>query len=93
MNLMNNETKLDVVFSDMFVGLKLLGRVQAEQRVDAIKVLSEKSKMLRRRHSKDLCGECYRICNIGLSMRYLKKTLYIDHLYSWKGEKQNVGVL
>jgi hypothetical protein len=75
MNLMNNETKLDVVFSDMYVGLKLLGRVQAEQRLHAIKLLSDKNKMLQSRCSKDLCGEYYRMCNISLFMRYLKKTL------------------
>ena len=36
MEFANNDTSLDLVFSDMYVGLKLLARVQAERRHNAI---------------------------------------------------------
>ena len=48
MHLLNNETKLDITLSDMYVGLRMLARVQAERRVDAIKTMAEKSKSLPR---------------------------------------------
>ena len=48
MHLLNNETKLDITLSDMYVGLRMLARVQAERRVDAIKTMAAKSKSLSR---------------------------------------------
>mmetsp|Transcript_31919 Transcript_31919/g.65102 ORF Transcript_31919/g.65102 Transcript_31919/m.65102 type:complete len:841 (-) Transcript_31919:700-3222(-) len=33
----NNDTKMDIVFSDLYVGLKLLARIQKERRLDAMK--------------------------------------------------------
>lgn len=46
MHLMNNETNLKIVLSDMYVGFKLLGRKQAERRIEAVTRLAHKSKLL-----------------------------------------------
>jgi hypothetical protein len=54
MHLMNNETKLDITLSDMYVGFCMLARVQAEQRVDAIKRMADDSKQL---HFQQLLGK------------------------------------
>jgi sn1-specific diacylglycerol lipase len=46
MYLMNNETKMDITLSDMYIGLRMLARVQSERRVDAIKRMAAKSKQI-----------------------------------------------
>jgi hypothetical protein len=43
MEFANNDTSLDLVFSDMYVGLKLLARVQAERRYKAIMQIQQSS--------------------------------------------------
>ncbi|KAL7463832.1 hypothetical protein ACHAXS_004182 [Conticribra weissflogii] len=43
MEFANNDTKIDVTLSDMYVGLKMLARVQGERRVDAIRNLHKSS--------------------------------------------------
>ena len=43
MGLVNNNTSLDMVLSDMYVGLKLLARVQAERRYNAIMQIQHSS--------------------------------------------------
>ena len=45
MEFANNETKVGVVLSDMYVGGKMLARVQAERRFKAIQVLQHTSNM------------------------------------------------
>ena len=44
MEFANNDTKLDLVLSDMYVGGKLLARVQAERRLIAIQRLQQTRK-------------------------------------------------
>ena len=48
MCLLNNQTKLGLVLSDMYVGMKMLSRVQGERKVEAIKTLAKKNKLLKR---------------------------------------------
>jgi hypothetical protein len=43
MEFANNDTSLDLVFSDMYVGLKLLARVQAERRHNTIMQIQQSS--------------------------------------------------
>mmetsp|Transcript_29580 Transcript_29580/g.59412 ORF Transcript_29580/g.59412 Transcript_29580/m.59412 type:complete len:985 (+) Transcript_29580:263-3217(+) len=43
MEFANNDTKVDVTLSDMYVGLKMLARVQGERRVEAIRNLHKAS--------------------------------------------------
>jgi hypothetical protein len=43
MEFANNDTRLDLVFSDMYVGLKLLARVQAERRHNTIMQIQHSS--------------------------------------------------
>ena len=43
MGLVNNNTSLDMVFSDMYIGLMLLARVQAERRYRAIMYIQHSS--------------------------------------------------
>ena len=51
MGLANNDTSLDLVFSDMYVGLKLLARVQAERRYNAIMQIQHSSNIDRESRS------------------------------------------
>ncbi len=51
MGLANNDTSLDLVLSDMYVGLKLLARVQAERRYSAIMRIQHSSNIDRKSRS------------------------------------------
>jgi hypothetical protein len=53
MEFTNNDAKVDVVLSDMYVGGKLLARVQAERRYLTIQKLKETSKENPRKDSND----------------------------------------
>jgi len=48
MCLLNNETKLDLVLSDIYCGMRMLSNVQAERKVEAIKKMARTNKALRK---------------------------------------------
>ena len=47
MCLLNNQTKLGLVLSDMYFGFRMLSRVQGERKVEAIKKLAKKSSLFK----------------------------------------------
>jgi len=53
MCLLNNQTKLGLVLSDMYVGMRMLSRVQAEKKAQAIDKMAKKSKLLMRQLNRD----------------------------------------
>jgi len=53
MCLLNNETKMGLVLTDMYCGFKMLSRVQGERKVRAIKKLAKKNKSLLLRLTED----------------------------------------
>ena len=53
MGLLNNQTKLDLVLSDIYLGMRMLSNVQAERKVDAIKKMAKKNKVLSRQLNRD----------------------------------------
>eukprot|EP00804_Cyclotella_cryptica_P026509 CCRYP_008141-RB/>CCRYP_008141-RB protein AED:0.08 eAED:0.08 QI:258/1/1/1/0.63/0.5/12/1927/500 len=55
MEFANNDTKVDIVLSDMYVGGKLLARVQAERRFVAIQKLKERAS--RQQNESLVCNE------------------------------------
>jgi len=48
MGLLNNQTKMDLVLTDIYLGTRMLSNVQSEKKVDAIKKMSKKDKFLPR---------------------------------------------
>lgn len=48
MCLLNNEAKFDFVLTDIYFGMRMLSLIQAEDKVDAIKKMAAKNKLLKR---------------------------------------------
>eukprot|EP00579_Thalassiosira_antarctica_P010681 CAMPEP_0201912116 /NCGR_PEP_ID=MMETSP0903-20130614/2870_1 /ASSEMBLY_ACC=CAM_ASM_000552 /TAXON_ID=420261 /ORGANISM="Thalassiosira antarctica, Strain CCMP982" /LENGTH=1009 /DNA_ID=CAMNT_0048447001 /DNA_START=24 /DNA_END=3053 /DNA_ORIENTATION=- len=53
MCLLNNQTRLDLVLSDIYLGMRMLSNVQAERKVEAIKKMAKKNKLLQRQLNRD----------------------------------------
>jgi len=53
MCLLNNQTKMDLVLTDIYLGIRMLSNVQSGKKVDAIKKMAKRSKFLSRQVERD----------------------------------------